>query len=57
MLGQRNGSERSMLQSVPKFAIGVGVVSLMLAAAYLYAVRGGALLLDLTGLTRGLICF
>jgi hypothetical protein len=46
-----------MLQSIPKLSVGVAVAAIVIAAVYLYAVRGEALLLDLAGLTRGLICF
>jgi hypothetical protein len=47
----------AMWQTIPKISIGVAVAALVSGAAYLYAVRGEALLLDLAGLTRGLICF
>jgi hypothetical protein len=46
-----------MLQAIPKLSIGVAVVTLLAAAAYLYAVRGEALLLDLAAMTRGVLCF
>jgi len=46
-----------MPHSIHKISVGVAVVFLMLFAAYLYAVRGEALLLDLASMTRGLICF
>jgi hypothetical protein len=46
-----------MLQSIPKLSIGAAVATLVIAAAYLYAVRGEALLLDLAGLAGGLICY
>jgi hypothetical protein len=46
-----------MLQSIPKISIGVAVVTLVFVAAYLYAVRGEALLLDVAAMTRGVLCF
>jgi hypothetical protein len=46
-----------MLTSVQKISLGLAVFMLLLAAAYLYSVRGAALLLDLASMTRGLLCF
>jgi hypothetical protein len=47
----------AIVQSIPKISIGVAVVILVLVAAYLYAVRGEALLLDVAAMTRGVLCF
>jgi hypothetical protein len=46
-----------MLTSVQKISLGLAVLLLMLAATYLYGVRGEALLLDLASMARGLLCF
>ena len=46
-----------MLTSVQKISFGLAVFILVLAATYLYGVRGEALLLDLATMTRGLLCF
>ena len=39
-----------------KLTIGTALAALALGAAYLYAVRGPAMLLDLSGLARGVFC-
>jgi hypothetical protein len=46
-----------MLPSIHKISIGLAVFTLLLAAAYLYGVRGEALLLDLASMSRSLLCF
>ena len=42
--------------SAPRFAIVVTLALLLASGAYLYAVRGSALLIDLAALA-GMICF
>jgi hypothetical protein len=54
-LGQK--LDPPMLTSVQKISLGLAVLLLMLAATYLYGVRGEALLLDLASMARGLLCF
>jgi hypothetical protein len=46
-----------MLTSVQKISLGFAVFMLVLAATYLYGVRGEALLMDLASMARGLLCF
>jgi hypothetical protein len=45
-----------MLPSIHKISVGLAVFTLLLAATYLYGVRGEALLLDLASFTRGFLC-
>ena len=46
-----------MPSSAPKLAAGLSLAVLLAGAAYLYAVRGPALLLDLSALGSRIFCF
>ena len=47
----------AMSRQAPRLAIALGVGLLLASACYLYAVRGSAILLDLSGMIGGLWCF
>ena len=53
----RNAYIPFMSNALPKITIGLTLTLLLGSAAYLYAVRGSAILLDLAGMARGLLCF
>ena len=53
--GQATKSQ-GMPRSAPRFAIMLAVGALLAGAGYLYAVRGSALLLDLSAMV-GMLCF
>lgn len=45
-----------MEQSLRRVLVGGAVALLMLGAGYLYAARGEAMLMDLAGMGRALLC-
>lgn len=45
-----------MLKSAPTLAIATGLTLLLAGGAYLYAVRGPALLMDMAVMARGMLC-
>ena len=45
-----------MEQSLRRVLVGGAVALLMLGAGYLYAARGEAMLMDLAGMARALLC-
>jgi hypothetical protein len=49
--------DRNLRQSWPRHAVRAGVVVLVAGACYLMAVRGPALILDLSAASRYLFCF
>lgn len=46
-----------MTQSAVRLTIAAALAALLAGAGYLYAVRGPALLLDLSAMARGAFCF